>query len=56
MLGFDDDAEIVRALAPEIPGGGDHVERLIAAVAGLDRAPDVTDLIAAATSSAATTR
>ena len=32
MLGFDEDATIIRALAPEIPGGAEQVERLIATV------------------------
>jgi hypothetical protein len=54
MLGFEEDMTIVRALAPEIPGGAGQVERLIAAVARLDEAPTVSELIASATASAAT--
>ena len=51
MLGFEDDMTIVRALAPEIPGGAEQVERLIKAVSRLDEAPSVTELIASATAS-----
>lgn len=48
-LGFAEDAGIIRALAPEIPGGSGTVERLIAAVERLEEAPDVRALIGAAT-------
>jgi hypothetical protein len=48
-LGLAEDAAIIRSLAPEVPGGAERVERLIAAVERLDRAPAVTELIEAAT-------
>ena len=37
-LGFDDDTGVVRTLAPEVLGGADQIERLIAAVFELDDA------------------
>jgi MmgE/PrpD N-terminal domain len=55
MLGFEEDMTIVRALAPEVPGGAEQVERLIKAVSRLDEAPSVTELIASATASPAAT-
>jgi 2-methylcitrate dehydratase PrpD len=48
MLGFAEDAEIIRSLTPEVPGGAERVERLIGAVERLEQAPTVTELIAAA--------
>jgi hypothetical protein len=48
-LGLADDIGIIRALAPEIPGGSARVERLVAAVEQLDEAPSISELIGAAT-------
>ena len=48
-LDFAEDADIIRALTPEIQGGAEEVERLIAAVERLDQAPSVSELIEAAT-------
>ena len=47
-LGLAEDAEIIRGLEAEIPGGSAQVERLIAAVDRLDEAPAVTALVEAA--------
>jgi 2-methylcitrate dehydratase PrpD len=48
-LDLAQDRAVVRALAPEIPGGAARVERLIAAVEQLDDAPSVAELLASAT-------
>jgi 2-methylcitrate dehydratase MmgE/PrpD-like protein len=48
-LGLAEDAEIIRSLIPEIPGGAGRVERLIAAVEQLDQASNLGELIGAAT-------
>ncbi len=48
-LSLAEDAAIIRALTPEIQGGAEQVERLIAAVERLDQAPSVSELIEAAT-------
>jgi hypothetical protein len=45
---FDELARFARALAPEMGATAAAVDRLIAAVAELDRAPDTRDLMAAA--------
>lgn len=42
------DEDIIRSLVDDIPGGARRVERLIAAVRGLDTSADVRELIAAA--------
>lgn len=47
MLDFAEDGAVIRSLAAEIPGGAATVDRLIAAVDGLDRAPDLGELLAA---------
>jgi hypothetical protein len=47
-LNLAQDRAVVQALVPEIPGGAERVERLIAAVERLDSAPSVTELIASA--------
>jgi hypothetical protein len=44
-LNLAQDRAVVRALVPEIPGGAERVEGLIAAVERLDSAPSVTELI-----------
>jgi hypothetical protein len=49
-LDFAADADIVRALIPEMPGGADQAERLIEACRVVDSAPDVRGLIGAAVS------
>lgn len=48
-LDLAQDRAVIRALVPEIPGGAERVERLIAAVDRLDDAPSIAELIAAAT-------
>jgi hypothetical protein len=47
-LDLAQDRAVIRALAPEIPGGAERVERLIAAVDRLDDAPSIAELIASA--------
>jgi 2-methylcitrate dehydratase PrpD len=46
--GFEELTQFARALAPEMGAKPAAIDRLIAAVAGLDRAPDVSELLAAA--------
>jgi hypothetical protein len=45
---FSECAGFARALAPEIGAAGAAVERLVGKVAGLEKAPDIRGLMAAA--------
>ena len=45
-FGFDEDADLVRGLVPEMEVGPDVVERLISTVRALERQPDLSALLA----------